>query len=251
MSEARGGVCAWCRRELEATRPARFCGRKCRQSAFRLRRRGAVADAGVSDAPGTFAYADPPYPGLSSKYYRHEPTYRGEVDHVALVASLKASSYAGWALSTSARALHWLLPLCPAEARVCAWVKPIGTRSNTYGLHSTWEPLIVVGGRRRRPPVRDYLVAQPARHGGTLPGRKPLAFCAWLFDCLGMQPDDALVDVFPGTGIVTTAWRELSVAAAARRSEQLDASVAPRAATRIQGVVDDVVTRRPSTSDER
>ena len=28
-----------------------------------------------------FAYADPPYPGLSARYYRNEPTFAGEVDH--------------------------------------------------------------------------------------------------------------------------------------------------------------------------
>jgi hypothetical protein len=160
-----------------------------------------------------FAYADPPYPGLSSKYYRDEPSYRGEVDHAALIVSLEALGYAGWALSTGAYALRDVLPLCPSRARVCAWVKPIGVSSKTFGLHNTWEPLIVVGGRRRQPGRRDWLRAHPARGGGELPGRKPIAFCAWLFDCLGMLPGDELVDLFPGTGIVSRAWAELSAGA--------------------------------------
>lgn len=207
-----GRRCAWCRREQldEKKTTARFCGRKCRQSAFRLRARGSVVDAGVGDDVATFAYADPPYPGLSAKYYRHEETFAGEVDHAALIASLESSSYAGWALSTSARALRGVLPLCPRAARVCAWVKPIGVPPATSGLHSTWEALIVVGGRQRPPGVRDWLAAQPARNGGTLPGRKPITFCAWLFDCLGLVPGDTLVDLFPGTGIVSRAWSELS-----------------------------------------
>lgn len=157
-----------------------------------------------------FAYADPPYPGLSSKYYRDEPTFAGEVDHAALIASLEYSGYDGWALSTGAYALREVLPLCPPRARVCAWVKPIGVSSKTNGLHNTWEAVIVVGGRQRPPGRRDWLRAMPARGGGDLPGRKPLAFCAWLFDCLGMQPGDEFVDLFPGTGIVTRCWRELS-----------------------------------------
>ena len=203
--------CAWCRCELATTRAgARFCSRKCRQSAFRLRRRGSVADAGVSDEPARFAYADPPYPGLSAKYYRHEASFAGEVDHEKLIASLTAGGYAGWALSTSSRALRDVLPLCPTAARVCAWVKPIGVPPATQGLHATWEPVIVVGGRQRPPGVRDFLIAQPARGGGTLPGRKPLAFCAWLFDALGMMPGDSLDDLYPGTGIVSRAWAELS-----------------------------------------
>lgn len=95
-------------------------------------------------------------------------------------------------------------------ARVCAWVKPIGVSVRTYGLHNTWEPVIVVVGRHRRPGKRDWLRAMPARGEGTLPWRKPIAFCAWLFDLLGMLPGDTLVDLFPGTGIVSRAWAELS-----------------------------------------
>jgi hypothetical protein len=199
------GLCAWCPSELpELTSPRRrFCGQRCRQAAFRLRRSSEIVEA--TSRPLVFAYADPPYPGFARRYYR-----RREVDHEALIASLVAAGYAGWALSTSARALRELLPLCPPEARVCVWIKPIGVSSRTFGLHNTWEPVIVCQGRRLRPGVRDWLSAQPARRGGTLPGRKPLAFCAWLFRILGMRPGDELVDLYPGTGIVSRSWRELS-----------------------------------------
>lgn len=157
-----------------------------------------------------FAYADPPYPGTAKRYYASEPTYAGEVDHEQLIASLQSAGYDGWALSTSAKALRALLPLCPPSVRVCPWVKPGGASPQTHGLHNCWEPLIVVGGRQRPPGVRDWLRAHAARGGGTLPGRKPVAFCAWLFDCLGMVAGDELDDLFPGSGIVTRAWRELS-----------------------------------------
>lgn len=156
-----------------------------------------------------FAYADPPYPGLARRYYRDQPTYAGEVDHAALIASLAGGGYAGWALSTSAKALRDVLPMCPEEARVAPWVKPIGAAPATFGPHNTWEPLIVVGGRKLRPGFRDWLSAMPARGGGELPGRKPIAFCAFLFQQLGMLPGDELVDLFPGTGVVTRAWAEM------------------------------------------
>lgn len=204
-------LCAWCRAQLEddTQATARFCSQLCRQTAWRLRlRSGGVAhDVAGSSSPRRVAYADPPYPGLAARFYRHEPTYRGEVDHAALVASL--GSFDGWALSTSARSLATVLPLCPPHARVCAWVKPIGASPLTWGIHNTWEPVIVVPARHERPGVRDWLRAQPARGGGTLPGRKPIAFCAWLFALLGMRPGDELVDLFPGTGVVSKAWREL------------------------------------------
>jgi hypothetical protein len=234
--------CDWCHGEMKK-KGARFCSQKCRQSAFRLRRRSHIEQAGRGEL--VFAYADPPYPGTAKKYYETEPTYAGEVDHPKLIASLTAKwmagELAGWALSTSARALRDVLPLCPEGARVCPWVKPNGVSGQTYGLHNVWEPLIVVGGRKRRPGIRDFLIAKPARGGGTLPGRKPIAFCAWLFDCLGMLPGDRLVDVFPGTGIVSRAWSELERVGFAEGedvAEVLDDAV-------------DVVRRRATQEGER
>jgi hypothetical protein len=217
--------CSWCRQELATTRrDAVFCSRRCRQAAFRLRRRR-TTDAAHAESM-RFAYADPPYPGTSSKYYRDRPGFAGEVDHAALVASLRAARYDGWALSTSAKALRDVLPLCPEGARVCPWVKPIAPCPSTFGLHNTWEPLIVVGGRQRRPGRRDWLRAMPARGWGDLPGRKPLAFCAWLFDCLGMVSGDVLDDLFPGSGAVARAWAEVSRAPGQDMSllESVDAS---------------------------
>jgi hypothetical protein len=208
-------LCAWCREAGPPLPPdarpyQRYHDQRCRQAAFRLRQLGAVEAA--AERPMRFAYADPPYPGRARKYYGGEPTYSGEVDHAKLIASLEYSGYDGWALSTSEDALGMLLPLCPPPpaTRVCPWVKPIGASSRTFGPHNTWEPLIVVRGRKLRPGFRDWLLAQPARGGGSLPGRKPIKFCAFLFQQLGMLSGDELDDLFPGTGVVSRAWAELS-----------------------------------------
>jgi hypothetical protein len=223
------GICAWCGAKLLSA-TARFCSKKCRQTAFRLRKRAGVATSTGDDdwilpasaTVGRFAYADPPYLGLAAKYYRDEPTYAGEVDHAKLIASLRTeTTLNGWALSASPGSLATILPLCPRGVRVCAWVKPIGVSRKTWGAHNTWECVIVAGGRPRRPGIRDWLRAMPARGGGRLPGRKPLAFCAWLFDLLGMEPGDELLDLFPGTGVVTRAWRELSSVARPRATSLL------------------------------
>jgi hypothetical protein len=233
-------LCQWCKGEIPGvvdSSSRRFCSKACRQSAFRLRKRsGAVATSDGATSPGSFRYADPPYPGKAAKYYRHESTFAGEVDFPRLIGELEAARAGGecigWALSTSAASLRDLLPLCPPTARVCAWVKPIGACSRTYGLHNTWEPVIVVPGRYLRPGKRDWLRAAPARGGGRLPGRKPIAFCAWLFDLLGMLPGDTLEDLFPGTGAVSRAWAELSRRTAATpptdvARRRYDASPAP------------------------
>lgn len=201
-------ICAWCGEPTLTDPRARFCGQKCRQSAHRLRKRGAQRVVAAATDPRRAAYADPPYPGLSH-YYRDQPTYAGEVDHRALIASLAA--FDGWALSTSSAALREVLPLCPPEVRVCAWTKPNPAPPGTYGLHSRWEALLVLPVRRMRPGFPDWLHAAPARLGGeTLIGRKPIGFCSFLFRALGLLPGDTLADLFPGTGIVGRAWAEAS-----------------------------------------
>ncbi len=153
-------------------------------------------------------YADPPYPG-KAVLYKNEPTFAGEVDHVELIASLR-SSYDGWALSTSADALKYVLSLCPEGVHVLPWVKPNGVARATIGKHNSWEPLIVWPGRELPPGFRDWLYAKPARSGGSLLGRKPIAFCAFMFRALGILPGDELVDLYPGTGIVGRCFAELS-----------------------------------------
>lgn len=198
--------CGWCKAPLSDPR-ARYCHQRCRQTAWRARRHLSLAAAG--DRPMRLAYADPPYPGLARRYYRDEPTYAGEVDHRALIASLKAS-YDGWALSTSAAALQELLPLCPPGVRVCAWTKPGGVPPGTRGPHNTWEVVIVKPARRERPGVRDSIVCHPARGGGSLPGRKPIAFVRWVIALLGARRGDELVDLYPGTGVVGRVWAEVS-----------------------------------------
>lgn len=225
------GKCGMCPAFLYDVR-ARFCSRKCRQAAFRLRgRRGDMSAPAAATVPRKrFAYADPPYPGLAKKYYGDQPTYKGEVDHVELIQGLErrriAGELAGWALSTAGRSLRELLPLCPPDTHVAVWVKDLEVPPATHGPHYRWEAVLVAGGRRMQPgvidwlkaPMDDVLEARPARLGGeTLPGRKPLAFCAWLFDLLGMVPGDELEDLFPGTGVVSRAWHNDAPNRAERR----------------------------------
>lgn len=207
-------ACQWCR--AQPARPGgRFCSRRCRQSAFRLRRRypslDPTATPATSPTPGRFAYADPPYPGLARKFYRGESSLSGRsrsrrADRVARI-----------------RRLRWLGALNGAEV-VAAGAAPLSARRSRLRLvqahwrvaaHLRIAQHLGSRDRRWRPPANapafpDWLRAMPARGGGTLMGRKPIAFCAWLFDLLGMLPGDELVDLFPGTGIVTRAWAELS-----------------------------------------
>lgn len=154
-----------------------------------------------------FAYADPPYIGQAAKHYSHDPRC-AEVDHAELIAKL--NGYDAWALSLSSPTLRIILPMCPEDVRVMAWVKPFASFKPNVNPAYAWEPVIVRGGRKRprtEPTVRDWVSANITLRKG-LSGAKPPVFCFWLFDVLGMQAGDEFDDIFPGTGGVSLAWDE-------------------------------------------
>lgn len=169
----------------------------------------------------SFAYADPPYPGLARRYYARDPRC-AEVDHRELVGRLTDEYQDGWALSTSARALVEVLRICPAGVRVACWVK--GSRAGvSYRARNAYEPLIVFRGRARRMTCNevldDVLIASGRQHShpGALVGMKPAPFAAWMFGQLGALRGDALADIFPGSGAITRAWNLYTSLVDARR----------------------------------
>lgn len=146
-----------------------------------------------------FAYADPPYIGQAAKHYNMP-----EVNHADLIGSLCWEYPDGWALSASSPSLRELLPLCPPDVRVMAWVKPFCSFKPNVNPAYAWEPVLVCGGRKRsreQETVRDWLSANITLKKG-LSGAKPEAFVWWLISVLNMEPEDSLTDIFPGTGIV-------------------------------------------------
>jgi len=159
----------------------------------------------ITDRPDdrsmTFAYADPPYPGMAHRYPENT-----EVDHAQLITELVDGFPDGWALSTSSVALQQILALCPVDVRIMAWVKPFCSFKPNVNPAYAWEPVIVRGGRKRtreQITVRDWVSAVITLRKG-LVGAKPEGFCQWLFDVLNVEDGDELVDLYPGTGIVTT-----------------------------------------------
>ncbi len=151
-----------------------------------------------------FAYADPPYMGQARKHYG--PTAR-EVNHPLLIAHL--AEFDGWALSCSSPSLRAILPMCPDDARVGAWVKPFAIYRPGVNPGYCWEPILFRPLPRKRsrtePTVRDFVSANVTLRRG-VPGAKPDAFCDWLFELAGLTADDEFVDLFPGSGAVTRAW---------------------------------------------
>lgn len=146
------------------------------------------------------AYADPPYPGCAWRYPEGD-----EVDPADLVAYLVAQ-FDGWALSTSSPALAEVLACCPAGVRVAAWVKPFAAFKANVRIAYAWEPVVFVPGRDRSadgaPVGRDWL-AEPITLRRGLVGAKPARFCRWVLDLLGYREGDDLVDLYPGTGVMS------------------------------------------------
>ena len=163
-----------------------------------------------------FAYADPPYLGQCGTKYNHEHHGGGCWDdvgtHKELIMRLDREYPDGWALSLSTPSLRHLLPWCDIDVRVCAWVKPFASFKPNVQRAYCWEPVLVRGGReltREDMTVRDYCSANITMRRG-FPGAKPVDFCFWLFEFLGMEPTDTLDDLFVGSGAVTRAldaWR--------------------------------------------
>jgi hypothetical protein len=157
------------------------------------------------------AYADPPYFGLAEKFYGELHPDAADYDkpeaHQNLIHRL-CDEFDAWAMSLHSPALKTILPMCPDDCRVMAWVKPFCSFKKHVTVAYAWEPVIVRGGRKRpitMPTVRDWTNANITLKKG-LTGAKPPEFCRWMFQVLNLEPDDEFVDMFPGTGIVSAEW---------------------------------------------
>ena len=157
-----------------------------------------------------FAYADPPYLGCSVKLYGDHPeaaVYDTVEGHKALIERLCDEYADGWGLSMTSGNLHDLLPLCPREARIMPWVKPFAAFKPNVGVAYAWEPVIVMGGRKRtrqQDTVRDWCAVNITLKRG-FTGAKPADFTFWLLDVLNVQEGDTVDDLFPGSGAVQEA----------------------------------------------
>lgn len=156
------------------------------------------------------AYADPPYIGCAHLYEGH-PDFAGEVDHAELLQRLERD-YDGWLLHLSATkvSIATIAPLLPEEARWCSWVKGFAAFKRNVSVAYAWEPVIVRPCRKpvvsKRLVMRDWIECPITLKRG-LTGAKPEKVCHWGFELLGARPDDELIDLFPGSGAVTEAWR--------------------------------------------
>lgn len=165
------------------------------------------------------AIADPPYPpqygerfdlaggGPQSADHHPEAALWDDLDAHRALIELLVDTYDGWAIATTPDGLGAYHPL-PVSARIMAWHRRNGMPGG-HRLVSSWEPVIVFVPESRRPRatgprVRDVLDAASPRVD--FPGAKPPEWTRWVLDALGYDPAlDTVVDLFPGSGLVSAA----------------------------------------------
>jgi hypothetical protein len=157
-----------------------------------------------------FAYADPPYIGQAKRHYGCD-----EVNHYDLLSRLIVDYPDGWALSLSSPTLRIILPMCPEDVRIAAWVKSFCAFKRGVRPAYAWEPVIYRGGRN---PVNGHAAEIPEKNGKQttpkdfivepitlqkgLVGAKPEKVCRWILQLLNVRPGDQVDDLYPGTGIM-------------------------------------------------
>ena len=160
-----------------------------------------------------FAYADPPYLGCAKSLYG-DATYDDPQAHAGLIDRLCADFPDGWAMSLHTPSLRVILPMCPTDVRVSAWVKPFAVFKPNVSPAYAWEPVIWRGGRTKRSrkvdTVRDWHSENITLRRG-LPGAKPPGFPLWIAQLLGadVRQGDTITDLFPGTGAMLGVWRSV------------------------------------------
>ena len=165
------------------------------------------------------AYADPPYPGLAH-YYEGQGVAE-EVDYPELLAKLDAE-YDAYAVSIHMNGLREVLHKLDPKIRIGAWCKPWARFKRSIRVQYCWEPVLYYTPRNSPPKagdtwgesaaVRDYCLVNSSMktvmvNGKKFKGVKPPEFCFWVFDLLGLTPEDELADVYPGSGAVSEAWQ--------------------------------------------
>lgn len=105
--------------------------------------------------------------------------------------------------------------MTPQDTRIGIWVKSFCAFKRNVRPAYAWEPLFFRGGRNpsngfravipekngKQTTPKDFIICPITLKKG-LVGAKPNKVCRWILDLLNFQPDDELMDLYPGTGIM-------------------------------------------------
>ena len=174
-----------------------------------------------------YCIADPPYLGRAERWYgptgcghgdgegrasSHEQAYVFDSPdtHRQLVQTLQ-NDFDGWAIAMSVHSLSTYLSIVETDSRngirVAVWNKPSAITSGSR-IVNNWEPVLLKIPKSRRGhgkglTCHDVLTCNPPRNGFI--GAKPVEWTLWVMQMLGVQDQDSVLDMFPGSGMVTKA----------------------------------------------
>ena len=174
-----------------------------------------------------YCIADPPYLGRAERWYgptgcghgekkgrasSHEQAYVFDSPdtHRQLVETLQ-NDFDGWAIAMSVHSLSTYLSIVETDSRngirVAVWNKPSAITSGSR-IVNNWEPVLLKVPKSRRGhgkglTCHDVLTCNPPRNGFI--GAKPVEWTLWVMQMLGVQDQDSVLDMFPGSGMVTKA----------------------------------------------
>ena len=144
---------------------------------------------------------------LAAEYHPEAHEWDDPAKHIDLIATLDRE-YDGWAVAASGKTLAPLLTTVDElGGRVAIWhvtnAIPDGAR-----VRNVWEAVLYKTPAGRRAVgtghrVPDLLSAAHPVSGFV--GAKPDAWTRWVLNLLGFEPDDEIVDMFPGSGAVSRA----------------------------------------------
>lgn len=194
------------------------------------------------------AYADPPYVNCAH-LYKEQPEYNGEIDYPTLIKKIE-TEYDGYVLHASSPSIPYLTTLlAPETYRIMAWIKPFAAFKKNVSVAYAWEPVFVKPVRKPvvsgRVIMRDWFPHSITMKKG-LTGVKPAPVVEWVLEMAGMEHNDDLDDLYPGTGAVSAAWEawkiKLLLGVIHERSDKLE--------TRVQQSKDNLQERTRSSSME-
>jgi hypothetical protein len=163
------------------------------------------------------AYADPPYVkccALYGHFHGDDGRCWDDLETTLLLLDRLNRDYPdGWAMSCKGN-LQELVVLgarAGPTARLSPWLKPFHSFKPNVNPSHGWEGVIWKATRKRdryEPTVKDFYVGNITLKKG-LTGAKPYDFNRWILELLGCRPTDQVDDLFPGTGGMGVAIRNL------------------------------------------
>lgn len=132
----------------------------------------------------------------------------------AVVAKLN-DEFDAWAMILKVSDLRAVLPYCPSNVRVGAWIRTVEPGTTLANKRASWEPVIFMtrGIRKLSPGRKPWLDhhVEPYAPEKRIKGSRPPGVYAWIFEGLELKQRDSFVHLFQKDDRMTAAWKQWQV----------------------------------------